>query len=74
VAYNFGVSSLITDKARVYKGGGWEDKTYWISPGTRRFLDQEQSSRSLGFRCAMDRVGSPGGNEVKGGNQFKKGR
>ncbi len=74
VSYNFGVSSLITDKARVYKGGSWEDRAYWLAPGTRRFLDQEQSSRSLGFRCAMDRVGSPGGNQVKGGNNFKKRR
>ncbi len=74
VSYNFGVSSLITDKARVYKGGSWEDRAYWLAPGTRRFLDQEQSSRSLGFRCAMDRVGSPAGNEMKGGNNFKKRR
>jgi gliding motility-associated lipoprotein GldJ len=74
VSYNFGVSSLITDKARVYKGGSWEDRAYWLAPGTRRFLDQEQSSRNLGFRCAMDRVGSPGGNEMKGGNNFKKRR
>jgi gliding motility-associated lipoprotein GldJ len=72
VSYNFGVSSLITDKARVYKGGSWEDRAYWLAPGARRFLDQEQSSRGLGFRCAMDRVGSPGGNMVKGGNSFKK--
>lgn len=74
VSYNFGVSSLITDKARVYKGGSWEDRAYWLAPGTRRFLDQEQSSRNLGFRCAMDRVGSPAGNEMKGGNNFKKRR
>jgi hypothetical protein len=54
------------------KGGSWEDRAYWLAPGARRFLDQEQSSRGLGFRCAMDRVGSPGGNMVKGGNSFKK--
>jgi formylglycine-generating enzyme len=72
VAYNFGISSLINDKARVYKGGSWEDRAYWLAPGVRRFMDQEQASRSIGFRCAMDRVGSPGGNNVKGGNNFKK--
>ncbi len=72
VSYSFGISSLISDKARVYKGGSWEDRAYWLTPGTRRFLDQEQGSRSIGFRCAMDRVGSPGGNNVKGGNNFKK--
>jgi gliding motility-associated lipoprotein GldJ len=54
-------SSLITDKARVYKGGSWEDRAYWLNPGTRRFLDQRNARRDLGFRCAMTHVGSPGG-------------
>jgi formylglycine-generating enzyme required for sulfatase activity len=51
-------TSLITDKTRVYKGGSWRDRAYWLSPGTRRFLDEEQSRDDLGFRCAMIRVGS----------------
>jgi gliding motility-associated lipoprotein GldJ len=54
-------SSLITDRARVYKGGSWEDRAYWLNPGTRRFLDQRKAKRDLGFRCAMTHVGSPGG-------------
>lgn len=54
-------SSLITDKARVYKGGSWEDRAYWLNPGARRFLDQRNARRDLGFRCAMTHVGSPGG-------------
>lgn len=54
-------SSLINDQARVYKGASWNDRAYWMSPGTRRFLDQRQSLPTLGFRCAMDRVGSPVG-------------
>ncbi len=57
-----GMSSLITDKARVYKGGGWRDKAYWLVPGNRRFLDENQSSDDLGFRCSMVRLGSPSGN------------
>jgi hypothetical protein len=28
-----------------------------MSPGTRRKLDQKQSKSSIGFRCAMTRVG-----------------
>lgn len=52
-------SSLIDDETRVYKGGSWRDRAYWLSPGTRRFMDQEKSSDDLGFRCAMTRVGSP---------------
>jgi hypothetical protein len=35
-------------------------------------LDQAQSTDDIGFRCALDRVGSPEGNEFKGGNQFKE--
>jgi gliding motility-associated lipoprotein GldJ len=54
-------TSLINDKARVFKGGSWRDRAYWLGPATRRFLDQESSRADLGFRCAMIRVGSPGG-------------
>jgi formylglycine-generating enzyme len=63
--YAYGVTSLINDKARVYKGGSWNDRAYWMVPGTRRFLDQELSLSTLGFRCAMIRIGSPPGNRKK---------
>ncbi len=53
-----GFTSLITDKSRVYKGGSWKDVAYWLSPGTRRFLDQDSSTATIGFRCAMIRAGS----------------
>lgn len=58
--YEYGVTTLIDDQARVYKGGSWNDRIYWASPGTRRYLDEEQSLSTLGFRCAMHRVGGPG--------------
>ena len=51
-------NSLINDHIRVYKGGSWRDRPYWLSPGTRRFLDENQSRDDIGFRCAMDRVGA----------------
>ena len=54
-------ASLIDDESRVYKGGGWRDKAYWLVPGTRRFLAQDMASDDLGFRCAMTRIGSPTG-------------
>lgn len=57
--YEYGATSLISDKARVYKGGSWKDMAYWLSPGTRRFLDENEASSTIGFRCAMSRVGSP---------------
>ena len=57
--YVYGKSSLITDRTRVFKGGSWKDRAYWLNPGTRRFLDQDQGTDAIGFRCAMDRVGAP---------------
>ncbi|MDX9909479.1 MAG: SUMF1/EgtB/PvdO family nonheme iron enzyme [Mariniphaga sp.] len=54
-------SSLITDEVRVYKGGSWKDRPYWLVPGTRRYLEQTKAQNDLGFRCAMTRVGSPEG-------------
>jgi gliding motility-associated lipoprotein GldJ len=54
-------STLISDKSRVYKGASWRDRAYWMNPGTRRYLDEDLSTAYIGFRCAMDRVGSPVG-------------
>ena len=67
VMYEYGVTSLINDKAHVYKGGNWHDRAYWMVPGTRRYLDQRQATSWIGFRCAMTRVGSPAG--LGGGGQ-----
>jgi formylglycine-generating enzyme required for sulfatase activity len=52
-------SSLINDNVRVYKGGSWKDRAYYLSPGTRRFLLESEARDDIGFRCAMTRVGSP---------------
>jgi len=60
--YDYSITSMINDNARVYKGGSWKDGAYWLGPGTRRFLDERQSTDYIGFRCAMTRVGSPIGN------------
>jgi len=57
--YEFGQSTLINDKAYVYKGASWKDRAYWAVPGTRRHLTQDQSTDFIGFRCAMTRLGSP---------------
>jgi gliding motility-associated lipoprotein GldJ len=71
VNYGYGVTTLISDKSRVIKGGSWNDRAYWLSPGTRRFLEEDQASSTVGFRCAMDRVGSPEGNGRKTGINYK---
>lgn len=52
-------TTLINDRSRVYKGGSWNDRAYWLNPATRRFMQQDESSAEIGFRCAMTSVGDP---------------
>jgi len=72
VSYGYGLTTLISDKSRVVKGGSWNDRPYWLSPGTRRFLEEDQSSSTIGFRCAMTHYGAAEGTskESKTGNFF----
>ena len=53
-----GFQSLVSNKSRVFKGGSWKDVAYWLAPGTRRFIAQDSSTATIGFRCAMIRAGS----------------
>lgn len=71
-SYLYGESSLINERSRVIKGGSWADRLYWLSPGTRRFKDEVKSDKTIGFRCAMIRMGASGGNDSDGGNTFSK--
>ncbi|MFL9482438.1 SUMF1/EgtB/PvdO family nonheme iron enzyme [Chitinophagaceae bacterium LWZ2-11] len=72
VYYGYGQTTLISDKSRVVKGGSWNDRPYWLSPGTRRFLEEDQSSNTIGFRCAMTHYGAAEGTKTsnKTGNSF----
>ncbi len=70
VVYGYGKSSLVNNQSRVVKGGSWADRLYWLSPGTRRFKDEVTASRTIGFRCAMVRVGGPTGNTDAQGQSF----
>jgi len=63
--YDSDKTTLISDKSRVVKGGSWRDPAYYLSPGVRRFMDQDKAANWVGFRCAMIRVGSPDGQEMK---------
>ena len=54
-------TSLINDQARVYKGGSWKDRAYWLDPAQRRFYPEEMSTDFIGFRCAMSRLGAKNG-------------
>ena len=59
--YDWGSTTLVNNRSRVYKGGSWRDRAFWVIPGSRRFLDERRANSTLGFRCAMTRVGSPVG-------------
>ena len=60
VANQRNVTSLLSNKVRVVKGGSWNDRAYWMQSGTR-FYEQDRSTSWIGFRCAMDRLGPRAG-------------
>lgn len=51
-------TTLINDEVRVFKGGSWRDRAFWLDPAQRRYLPQYMATDYIGFRCAMSRVGS----------------
>jgi gliding motility-associated lipoprotein GldJ len=51
-------TTLIDNEVRVYKGGSWRDRDYWLDPAQRRYFPQDMATDYIGFRCAMSRVGS----------------
>ncbi len=51
------LAPLITRNTRVYKGGSWRDRVYWLNPSTRRYMEQDECSSTVGFRCAMSTLG-----------------
>lgn len=51
-------NTLINDQVRVYKGGSWKDRDFWLDPAQRRYLPEYMATNYIGFRCAMSRVGS----------------
>lgn len=51
-------TTLIDDYVRVYKGGSWKDREYWLDPAQRRYYPQHLSTDDIGFRNAMSKVGS----------------
>lgn len=58
VEYLYGNTTLVNDETRVIKGGSWADRAYWMAPGARRFMQQDRASKTVGFRCAMLKVGA----------------
>ncbi|MCB0376585.1 MAG: SUMF1/EgtB/PvdO family nonheme iron enzyme, partial [Sinomicrobium sp.] len=61
-------TTLIDDEVRVYKGGSWKDRAYWLDPAQRRYMPQYLASDYIGFRCAMSRVGEKAQSKKKARN------
>jgi sulfatase modifying factor 1 len=55
----YGITTLINNESRVYKGGSWNDRAYWLNPAARRFMNQNESNSMTGFRTVTTNVGSP---------------
>ena len=51
-------TTLISNKTRVYKGGSWSDREYWLDPAQRRYLPQFMARNDIGFRCVTDMLGA----------------
>lgn len=51
-------TTLVSNEVRVYKGGSWRDRAYWLDPAQRRYFPQDMATDYIGFRNAMSRVGS----------------
>lgn len=51
------MTTFVSDESRVYKGGSWKDRAYWLNPGARRYINQKKSTNDIGFRCAMSHMG-----------------
>ena len=56
--YDYGKTTLINDHVHVFKGGSWKDRSYWLNPGTRKYLNSDLGADNIGFRCVTDRMGS----------------
>lgn len=51
-------TTLISDRTRVYKGGSWADREYWLDPAQRRYLPEYMATSYIGFRCVSDNLGA----------------
>lgn len=61
-------TTLVNDDVRVYKGGSWRDRAYWLDPASRRYFPQDMATDYIGFRCAMSKVGPKSNKKTPRGN------
>jgi gliding motility-associated lipoprotein GldJ len=57
--------TLISNQTRVYKGGSWVDREYWLDPAQRRYLPEYMATNFIGFRCVTDKLGPMSANNKK---------
>ena len=60
--------TLISNNTRVYKGGSWSDREYWLDPAQRRYLPEYMATNYIGFRCVTDKVGPMTNKKIKAKN------
>lgn len=65
-------TTLVNDDVRVYKGGSWRDRAYWLDPAQRRYFPQDMATDYIGFRCAMSRVGPKADSKKSPRNKKRK--
>ena len=65
-------TSLVSNAVRVYKGGSWRDRAYWLDPAQRRYYPEYISTDDIGFRCAMSKVGPKSSKKTVKGNPKSK--
>ncbi len=61
-------TTLIDDNVRVYKGGSWRDRAYWLDPASRRYFPQDMATDYIGFRCAASKLGPKSSKKTPRGN------
>lgn len=61
-------TTLVNDDVRVYKGGSWRDRAYWLDPASRRYFPQDMATDYIGFRNAMSKVGPKSNKKSVRGN------
>ena len=64
-------TTLISNKTRVYKGGSWADREYWLDPSQRRYLPEYMATNNIGFRCVTDDIRPMSNNKKTASNQSR---
>lgn len=47
----------VNDDLKVYKGCSWADSAYFLQIGTRRYLNKNDATATIGFRCVVSNLG-----------------